>query len=287
MAGYLYYHYNPSVAGAVIFAVLFTVASGRHLQQIIQSRSWFFIPFLIGCLVEAGGYVARLLSAKQTPNWTLMPYILQSIMTLLGPTFFAASIYMVLGRLIRLLEADRYSLIRTRWLTKFFLLGDILSFFGQGGGGGMLATAKTPSSQSLGNNVILLGLAIQVLFFGFFMVVTLVFHVRLMRRPTQKSMAISAPWHRFIWVLYGTSLFIMIRSVFRMAEYAQGNDGSLLQTEIYIYVLDALLMVFVAIIFAIYHPSEVLNAVVVYHQNSFPGENDAYPMVKGNGFHQT
>lgn len=63
-----------------------------------------------------------------------MPYIIQSLLTLLGPTFFAASIYMILGRLIRYLEADAYSMIRPKWLTKFFLLGDILSFFAQGGG---------------------------------------------------------------------------------------------------------------------------------------------------------
>lgn len=150
-----------------------------------------------------------------------------------------------------------------------------------GSGGGILATAKSVSSQNLGNNVILLGLAIQVIFFGFFMVVTLIFHVRVMQQPTKKSTALSAPWHRFIWVLYIASLLIMVRSVFRMVEYAQGNDGSLLQTEIYTYVLDALLMVCVAAIFAIYHPSEVLNAVVVYCGDNFPADYNAYLMVNG------
>jgi hypothetical protein len=63
-----------------------------------------------------------------------MPYIIQSILILLGPAFFAGSIYMVLGRLIQVLEGEDYSLIRVKWLTKLFLLGDILSIFGQGGG---------------------------------------------------------------------------------------------------------------------------------------------------------
>ena len=63
-----------------------------------------------------------------------MPYIIQNILILLGPALFAGSIYMVLGRLIRVLDADDYSLIRVQWLTKLFLLGDILSIFGQGGG---------------------------------------------------------------------------------------------------------------------------------------------------------
>lgn len=63
-----------------------------------------------------------------------MPYIIQSLLILLGPALFAGSIYMVLGRLIRVLDAQDYSLIRVKWLTKLFLLGDILSIFGQGGG---------------------------------------------------------------------------------------------------------------------------------------------------------
>lgn len=63
-----------------------------------------------------------------------MPYVIQSLLLLLGPTLLAASIYMVLGRLIRLLDADNYSLIRPQWLTKVFVLGDVISFLAQSGG---------------------------------------------------------------------------------------------------------------------------------------------------------
>ncbi|KAI8942623.1 hypothetical protein NX059_000677 [Plenodomus lindquistii] len=147
---------------------------------------------------------------------------------LLGPTFFAASIYMVLGRLIRLLEAEEHSMIRTTWLTKVFLLGDILSFLSQSGGGGMPATAKDKAAQDLGNNIILSGLGIQVVFFAFFMIVTVVFHTRINRRPTATSLATSAPWRRSLWVLYFASVLILVRSLFRMMKYAQGSDGVLM-----------------------------------------------------------
>lgn len=84
--------------------------------------------------VECIGYGVRSYSSKQTPDWTLMPYLIQNLFILLGPAFYAASIYMVLGRLIRSLEAERHSLIRVNWLTKIFLLGDILSILSQAGG---------------------------------------------------------------------------------------------------------------------------------------------------------
>lgn len=85
-------------------------------------------------LVEAVGYIGRAMSSPEYPNFTKNPYIIQSVLLLLGPTLYAASIYMILGRLIVLLEADNYSIIKPKWLTKFFVLGDVLSFFAQGGG---------------------------------------------------------------------------------------------------------------------------------------------------------
>ena len=84
--------------------------------------------------VELVGYGARAASARQTPDWSLMPYIMQSLLLLLGPSFFAASIYMILGRIIRLTGGERHSLIRPSWLTKIFVVGDVLSFFVQSGG---------------------------------------------------------------------------------------------------------------------------------------------------------
>jgi hypothetical protein len=71
-----------------------------------------------------------------------MPYIIQSLLLLLGPSFFAASIYMILGRTIRLTGGERHSLIRPKWLTKIFVIGDVLSFFVQSGGKLDLSTPK-------------------------------------------------------------------------------------------------------------------------------------------------
>lgn len=62
------------------------------------------------------------------------PYIIQSILLLLGPALLAASIYMVLGRLIKLLDADNLSIIGPKWLTKVFVTGDVLSFLAQSAG---------------------------------------------------------------------------------------------------------------------------------------------------------
>ncbi|KFA67959.1 hypothetical protein S40285_03505 [Stachybotrys chlorohalonatus IBT 40285] len=275
--GFQIYHYTPTLAGAVLCAIAFGAASIRHAQLLIRKRTWFFIPFLVGCLFEAIGYAARAYSSSQSPDWTLMPYIIQSILILLGPAFFAASIYMLLGRLICHLEAQDHSLIQTQWLTKLFLLGDILSIFGQGGGGGLLAASDSPSTQDLGNTVILLGLGIQVAFFSGFMIVAGLFHLQITKRPTAKSRSTPSPWKKLIMVLYLVSILIMVRSVFRMIEYAQGHNGALIRREIYVYILDALLMLIVTILFSVWHPSTLIageNKVKVPSDES----SDTIPM---------
>jgi hypothetical protein len=42
------YRYDPSVGAAVFFAILFILGSGVHTYQMIPTRTWFFIPFVVG-----------------------------------------------------------------------------------------------------------------------------------------------------------------------------------------------------------------------------------------------
>lgn len=151
----------------------------------------------------------------------------------------------------------------------------------------MLATAKDTDSIKKGENIIIGGLCIQIIFFGFFMIVTLVFHKRISSRPTQKSHEITTPWKKLIWVLYATSFFIMVRSVFRVAEYVLGSDGELQSTEFWIYIFDALLMALVSMLFNWFHPSRVINHTAdakriassegyVLESQSYDGSRDMY-----------
>jgi hypothetical protein len=83
---------------------------------------------------EIVGYTARGVSHGQAPHPTLAPYVIQTLLLLVAPALFAASIYMVLGRIILSVDGESYSLIKKRWLTKTFVTGDVLTFFIQLGG---------------------------------------------------------------------------------------------------------------------------------------------------------
>jgi hypothetical protein len=53
----------------------------------------------------------------------------------------------------------------------------------------------------------------------------------------------------------------MVRSVFRVVEYLQGNAGYLLSHEVFLYVFDAVLMLAVMGMFNWVHPSEITEAL--------------------------
>jgi hypothetical protein len=75
-----------------------------------------------------------MINAKQTPDYSVGPYALQSLLLLLAPALLAASIYMILGRIIRFVDGEDRSPIRLGMLTKVFVTGDVLSFLIQSGG---------------------------------------------------------------------------------------------------------------------------------------------------------
>ncbi|KAK4097697.1 RTA1-domain-containing protein [Parathielavia hyrcaniae] len=258
-ADFKFYHYDPSLAANVVFVILFAIVAIGHVWLLVRKKVWYFIPFVIGCIFEAVGYVGRAISATETPEWTLNPFIIQTLLILLGPALLAASIYMILARLIRLLGAEKYALIRPNWMTKVFVTGDVLSFFAQGGGGGLLAQAKSKEDQERGEYIILGGLGIQVLFFGFFMVTTVAFHVRISKSPTPKSYSVTGPWQQHVAALYISSILIMVRSVFRMIEFGMGSDSVLMSHEAYLLGLDGALMLIVGVVFLWSHPSRALK----------------------------
>ena len=52
-----YYRYDPSISAAGVFAVLFFIFSLLHLYQLLRTKTWIFIPFVIGGFMEAIGYI--------------------------------------------------------------------------------------------------------------------------------------------------------------------------------------------------------------------------------------
>ena len=92
----------------------------------------FFLRGLIPILVQIIGYVARAASHFNTTSTIL--YAMQTLFILLAPILYAASIYMVLGRIIKYLHGEQLSCVPVHLMTKIFVGGDIVSFILQAAG---------------------------------------------------------------------------------------------------------------------------------------------------------
>ncbi|KAL3470293.1 RTA1 like protein-domain-containing protein [Aspergillus californicus] len=259
------YDYSPSVAAGAIFMVAFGGTTGYHLYQLIKGRALYFIPFAIGGIFQVFGYLFRILGHDDPGSIVL--YALQTVLILLAPALYAASIYMVLGRLVVSLDAQHLSVVRVNWMTKIFVTGDVVSFLMQGGGGGLMS-GDDPDTRQTGETITIAGLIIQIVFFGFFLVTCTIIHWRLKRNPTARAQegvqhrcanVLAKNWVTLLIAMYAVSVLILIRSVFRLVEFIDGYGGYLMTHEVFIYMFDAFLMFWVMAVLNVWHPADVIR----------------------------
>lgn len=117
-----------------------------------------------------------------------------------------------------------------------------------------MANVKT---MTFGKHLVVLGLLLQIIFFGIFIITSGLFHFRISRAPTPASTYNN--WKPYMFSLYIASVLILIRSVFRVIEFSGGNDGVLLRNEVFLYIFDALLMLGVMLAFNVVHPGMIIG----------------------------
>jgi hypothetical protein len=214
--------------------------------------------------VEFVGYCTRASAHNKTNR--IMPYAIQNVFILLGPALFAASIYMCLSRIIRGVRGERHSLIKPSRLTKTFVTGDVLSFVVQGGAAGLMVSGNNAKT---GEGMVIGGLMIQIIMFGLFAVTAVIFQRRIERSPTTESCSSALPWQKSMRMLYIVSALVMVRSIFRVAEYAMGNDGYLLRHEWTLYVFDSTLMFVVMVVYYFWYPTWITPDKLVFEAESY------------------
>ncbi|KAJ5922307.1 hypothetical protein N7516_010010 [Penicillium verrucosum] len=247
------YNYDPSVAASVIFALVFATSAAVHIwHAFFKARAWFFTAFTIGSIMMTAGYISRAISAKSPKS--LAPYISQSLLILLPPSLYAATIYMLYGRIVYCTKRPDLSIIAPTKVTKIFVVGDVIAFLLQCSGGGLMAISGLSST---GQKVIVFGLFFQLLFFGFFLYVSVKFALRI--RQAQGGF-LGAPWGTLLHILFLMAALIIFRCLYRVVEFLQGHDGYLISREVYMYLFDALPMLVVQLLFHYWKPYKMLNS---------------------------
>lgn len=131
-------------------------------------------------------------------------------------------------------------------------------------------TSGSENTIKIGQWVIVAGLCVQLVFFGAFVITSLIFHIKILRGPTIESERFMdkhgsiwpRDWRGVLFACYSASVLILIRSVYRLVEFVQGNDGYVISHEVFLYVFDAAMMFLVMVVMNVFHPSFVLNKKV-------------------------
>lgn len=118
--------------------------------------------------------------------------------------------------------------------------------------------AKT-STASKGEDVMKIGVLIQLLFFALFLVTIIIFHRRLLKHRSKTFGLV--PWKKHIYAIYVTGLLIFVRSCFRFAEFVESSDGPLTKYEWISYVFDAVLILASCGIMNWIYPSEITDHI--------------------------
>lgn len=202
------------------------------------------------------GYVFRFISSGDPT--VLKLYIAQSLFIILPPSLYAATVYMIYGRLVVFVDAAEASTIRPTRVTKIFVCGDVAAFFMQAGGGGMMAQA---SMADMGQKIMLAGLFIQLLFLGFFLYIALVFWQRMSRSSRRHAIPQYGKhsWDALLKMILVIAVIIILRCIFRVIEFAQGHEGYLVSNEIFIYIFDAAPMLIVQVMMHFVYAAEVFG----------------------------
>jgi hypothetical protein len=213
--------------------------------------------------------------------------MLQNVLILGGPTFLAATVYMTLGRYITALSARDHAMIAPRWITRIYILIDVICFASQFLGAGIQASGD-PKVIEIGNKAILAGLIFQLLAFAFFVLMAIRVHTGL-NRQHEVYTAFPSRWpasRKYFWGLYMVSVLFIVRNLVRAIEYAQqmggggisyatkNKDGTITMPkkdghnsigskEIFLYIFDAAPMALVSLTFLLLHPGRMLKAVGV------------------------
>ncbi|KAE8555470.1 hypothetical protein EYB25_000166 [Talaromyces marneffei] len=249
---YFLWNYVPSLPAAIAFTAVFTILTIAHIWKMVRTKSWFCSAFVIGGICEIIGYSSR--AGAYNATGSLIPYLLQAIFLVIAPVFFAASLYMVYARIVRAVHGEAFSLISPRWTTIIFVTGDLTCLNVQTVGSGL---TNRPNLASIGNYIIVAGLILQVLLFIGFLICSIVFNKRFSAHVAKTGATSNIPWRLCLYMLYSTSIFVLVRNIYRIVEFMMGQHGFLLEHEWSLYVFDGSLMILVMVGFLVWYPAQL------------------------------
>jgi len=245
-------HYVPNKPVAGIVGGIYILIAAALLYRVYKMKSWWGLCLPIGAVVMGVGFFVRIVNVSNQNSLGL--YIIQQLMIVLSPAAFLAFNYILFGMFIARCVGPEHSLIPAEKFGRVFVVSDVVTFLVQAGGGA-LEVSHNAATANTGAQIFLVGLVLQAVSYVIFLSMALWAHLSIRKSKLSTG---REEWWKIIWLIYFSSVFILIRCVYRIIEGAQGKGGYLLTHEIYFYLLDIHPLAWAIGIYIIFWPSDYL-----------------------------
>ncbi|CAE6442566.1 unnamed protein product [Rhizoctonia solani] len=268
-ADHLSFHYAPTGWVGITFLVLFGITTAGHLLQALLSRTMYMIPTLVLCGVgELLGWAGRYWGHVNPHNGDA--FMMQITTTIIAPSFMTAAMFLILPKIINELGAE-YARIPARLYSMIFISADITALVIQAVGGAIALVANTPEGAERGGQIILAGIAIQLVAVVLYTIAGIRFVIRFaLDRPARlrpiderrkHAGRVRAP-RGIVWMLVGlavATVLIIIQGVYRTIELTDGWNGTTISTEKWFNWFDGAPIVAAMFTFNVFHPGYLLR----------------------------
>lgn len=248
-----YFGFEPILGLEAAALAIFSILTFTILVLNVRGKTHYMTPIVVGGALEIMALAFRIVTTYESHE---IFYILYIVPVLVAPTVLAAADYALASIIMNRggLKIPFFSVEVTKYL---FLAFDIAAFSLQGVGGGLIGAAKTPSQQKIGATIILAGFALNLAIFFMFSILAIAIHVKVHRNlQILRNPNPNIRWTRIFYVIYANIACLVIRAVYRVVEFQDGNMRDDLSTnEGFFYGLDVLLMVLLMIVWIPFHPS--------------------------------
>ncbi|KAG8867453.1 hypothetical protein FRB97_003337 [Tulasnella sp. 331] len=269
----------PTLSVCIVFVALFAITGLVHLFQAFHYRvKRWWIPTVVTCgLVEVIGWSGRIWGSQNV--WSQNPYIMH---------FMTAAFFITFVRIIIIIGPE-YSRLSPRIYTYLFVGVDVVALVIQSIGGGMAATANTPSGSQNGAHVMVGGIILQMAAITIYSLTSIEYFwrvfaerpLRVRRDPLAPSLPQSETTtadgektndsreHRGLdnltpnvrTMLLGlviATILVLIRSVYRTIELLDGWGGPIITNQTLFDCLDGIPIFLAMVTLNIFHPGRLI-----------------------------
>lgn len=221
-----------------------------HIFQGIKMKTWgFMASMMAGCILEIIGYVGRLI-IHDNP-FDFIGFLLQIIMITIAPVFFSAAIYVLLSQVINFVDPNvsRFSPKYFYWI---FIPSDIISLILQAVGGAVSVVSTAKDDVKTGEDISIAGLVFQVVTLLCFVGLFIDYVIRASKSPARYRL--TKPILTFLFFLFLSTIFILIRCGYRIAELNGGYFSAIFRDEGLYIALESCMMYIAVLLLNAGHP---------------------------------